>query len=878
MPGKSASLPESPRLVFGSAGASASSSALCSVPSRCLALHASGPNVVVVDASSAIPRVSALLSTRLGGRVSGVAACVEPETTQSIAATAALADGGLAVWVRDQSSWGNASIVEATGGGGKNATPLVSICVVYSQVEGCYSVVTAAMDDARGAGLCVLWQFESANSETRASQSATTPRNVACTRSSPSNLLPECVAATYVGGSLVVALAGTDRAVRLYYRDEDSLAPLVSPLIGHRDWVRGLCFSQQDGEDQTFQLATSSTDSTVRIWRFEPEANVKTKTSLPHPQLSDDELFFENEGVNRARIPFQLCGRQWTATLDGLLAEHDHAVLSVMFSDDAKGRLSLLTASVDGSVAIWNRRMSDDRPLAQELAPWTVSARFGLLGGAGAAALGFSSAVFVAQRASRVLAHTLGGSVHSWRLAEKASSGDGPNSNPRFVAESAPGGHIGAVNAVAWDPSGRYLLSCGEDKTTRVFAPFPSPSSYFVEWARPQVHGHAIGDIAFLDANGKSLASVSDEKVVRLFDAPEQFVCPGVSVERENVSSADDRPPAISASLPELGLSNKPVYGQSADPPSLGDSTMQGGFAVDEEGGEDGPVAMGTGLKDEGVIESFGASRDVNSAPLEIELRQNRLWPERAKLYGHGNDVSCLAVDLANGVLASASRAQASRDAFIILWDTETGLERARLFAHDLTINQMRFSSDGECLLSVARDRSFAVFRRAPQCGDSYDKYSYSLSVRVEESHGRLLHAACWMQNDRVIVTGSRDKTLKLWHWDGDSAIVLLSKKFSSGVSALDALSIGSTEDEFVAIGLEGGEIHIARVQLLSASEANLTLTAELSANVQCCGRVQSLSWRPTDGIGDSLPGATHQFAVASADYSVRVFEVVLAG
>lgn len=874
MPGEVVTAHASPELVFAGAGASSSSSGLCSIPSLRLALLASGPNVLVVDSSPSIPEVSSVLSTRPGAKVAGIAACVDSASASSIGAAAALADGGLAVWVRDAWSWGSACIVEATGGGGKLATPLVSVCAVHSTVESCFSVVTAAMESTKGAGLCSLWQFTAKSRDDESECKSDTPRKVAWLRSSPSHMLPECVAATYVRDSLVIALAGTDRAVRLYCRDDDRLIPLLSPLVGHRDWVRGLSFSPQLAGDPCFQLATASTDATVRVWKFAPD--VPSASNDGGDTHGDDRDIFE-ENVNRARVPFRLCGDPWTATLEGLLVEHDRAVLSVAFCEDETAPLSLLTASIDGSVAVWHQERIDHLSDASAVSPWTVSARFGLLGGAGAAALGFSSAAFVNYCGTRVLAHTLGGSVHSWRVAEMEPGDDmRANSNAVFVAESAPGGHTGPVNSVVWEPRGRFLVSCGDDKTTRIFAPFPFPSSSMVEWARPQVHGHSVRDVVFLDRDGMSLASVSDEKVVRLFDAPEQFACSGASAQVGSLAT-DRRFAAVSATLPELGLSNKPQYRLRAvssaddaeDSASVRDSSI--------EDGEEIPLTLPSDSKDEGMIESFGARRDISSAPLEVELRQDRLWPERAKLYGHGNDVCCLAVDLSNGVLASASSAQGKRDAFIILWEIESGLERARLFGHDLTVNHLAFSSDGELLLSVSRDRSFVVFRRDVRTlVERGDKFCFSLSARVEEAHGRLLHSGCWMHGSALVVTGSRDRSMKLWHYDGESCTELLSRKFSSGVSALDVARFESQPKnvpEILAIGFECGQVRVSRVSFCASTrEASITIFAQLSASSLCCGRVTCLSWRPAKC--DGVPDAEGQLAIASVDHSVRIVKV----
>ena len=47
--------------------------------------------------------------------------------------------------------------------------------------------------------------------------------------------------------------------------------------------------------------------------------------------------------------------------------------------------------------------------------------------------------------------------------------------------------------------------------------------------------------------------------------------------------------------------------------------------------------------------------------PLEEHLAHNTLWPEVLKLYGHGNDLFCAAADPRGELVASACKAQVSR-------------------------------------------------------------------------------------------------------------------------------------------------------------------------------------------------------------------------
>lgn len=98
--------------------------------------------------------------------------------------------------------------------------------------------------------------------------------------------------------------------------------------------------------------------------------------------------------------------------------------------------------------------------------------------------------------------------------------------------------------------------------------------------------------------------------------------------------------------------------------------------------------------------------------PLEEHLAQSSLWPEIAKLYGHGAELFCVAASPSGDVLASACKAQTSSTAAVWLWDTTTWAALGSLTAHSLTVTQLRFSPDGRWLLSVSRDRTVAVYQR----------------------------------------------------------------------------------------------------------------------------------------------------------------------
>ena len=92
------------------------------------------------------------------------------------------------------------------------------------------------------------------------------------------------------------------------------------------------------------------------------------------------------------------------------------------------------------------------------------------------------------------------------------------------------------------------------------------------EIARPQVHGYDLISAAFLDA--LRFVSIADEKVVRVFEAPREFVEIVNNLAVAQLDSGEVRAPCVgprcisflnlvqqsrprAAAVPPLGLSNK---------------------------------------------------------------------------------------------------------------------------------------------------------------------------------------------------------------------------------------------------------------------------------------------------------------------------------
>ena len=98
--------------------------------------------------------------------------------------------------------------------------------------------------------------------------------------------------------------------------------------------------------------------------------------------------------------------------------------------------------------------------------------------------------------------------------------------------------------------------------------------------------------------------------------------------------------------------------------------------------------------------------------PLEEHLAQSTLWPEVHKLYGHGNDVYCLAASHDGRYVASACVAKSTATAELWFWAVGSWKGVAQVQAHTLTATSMAWAHSDDYLASCSRDRSFCITRR----------------------------------------------------------------------------------------------------------------------------------------------------------------------
>lgn len=463
-----------------------------------------------------------------------------------------------------------------------------------------------------------------------------------------------------------------------------------------------------------------------------------------------------------------------TFVQSALLVGHEAAVHHVHFTDNGL----LVSASADRSIISW--RDGEAKAQIGDMSGGQLGASVGADHSTG---FYWANASADAGVDCNVLhAGQSGGSIQRWQ---------GADGSPTLLSPIT--GHFGSVESIDW-LADDILLSAGHDQTTRAWRLLPSRQPWsngsqkqqLVEISRLQIHGYDIHGIAVCGSN--EFASVADEKVVRIFRAPANWD------ERLRCIAAGEQfvLGRTTTSVPALGLTNK---------------------ALDDSSGNQ--------------MLSF-------AIPVESELARSTLWPETAKLYGHGREVYRVAFShhKDDPVLATACKATRPEDAAIRLWRGDRQV--AVLSGPTLTVTCLSFC-DGY-LLATSRDRRVYVYRDGKLAASA-------------EAHARVIWSAAW-HTPSSFVTVSRDRHIKYWRIaDADHRLECVQDIETE--AALTAVAIAA---DLMVVGTEEG-------CLLSYLFHSNTWTLRGKRSL-CAGQINDLKFR--SGL----------LAVASADHSVHVLSV----
>jgi elongator complex protein 2 len=259
----------------------------------------------------------------------------------------------------------------------------------------------------------------------------------------------------------------------------------------------------------------------------------------------------------------------------------------------------------------------------------------------------------------------------------------------------------------------------------------------------------------------------------------------------------------------------------------------------------------------------------LTTPPLEDHLSRYTLSPELEKLYAHPSEIIAVSTSHSGKFIASTCKSSTLDNAVIRIFDTTTYSEITILKAHSLTITKLAWSKDDSFLISVGRDRQWTIFQTE----------DWKVIKLQGKAHARIIWdiSISPIEFGKIFVTGSRDKTVKIW--DGEKNWnCICTVKFSEAVTSCAFLYEVVRNMAFIAVGLENGGIYVLGCEkgsehyrvVKNFDERYKQLLDGIDFRITHSDAVTGLAWRP--GVGRGV----WELASCGDDCSVRIYEVQL--
>ncbi|EEY14057.1 elongator complex protein [Verticillium alfalfae VaMs.102] len=693
------------------------------------------------------------------------------------------------------------------------------------------------------------------------------------------------------GGNEVIISGSDDKTLKLWALNADrATGQCIQTLTDHTAPINTIAILKSRNPSTPTLIATGAADATFRVWKYEAGRLLLLSTIKPTPKFfpltlalstldhEDDVVVLAVAGTKdiiqiyvaantAATLDFQL-----QATLTG----HEGWIRSLDFtweSSAAESDLLLASASQDKYVRLWRLHQGSELPaMTSNADPATSAFLPGKSPANKAHRLQSCDKVFSITFEALLLGHEDWIYSAKWFRSETEQGGGGggggtnrplqllstsaDNSLAIWEADPASGiwvsmvrlgdisrekgattatGSIGGFWTGLWAPDGQSVVCLGRTGSWRRWVWDGARDEWKPRALDQRTHKGRDGNCV---GQGRRVPGVDEQ---RPDDEAARALEGGA---RRDDAGVDDV--ADAADMPVLGLSNKAI--DAADPPAH----------VEAEADVDVAPAVRT------------TALDIDHPPFEDSLSRHTLWPEVEKLYGHGYEISCLATSHDGKLVASACRASSLNHAVIRIFETDTWVEvRPPLAAHTLTATRLRFSRDDRYLLSVGRDRQWAVFERE---GESAPRYQ--LLQANPKGHSRMILDAAWAPSasPAAFATAGRDKKVRVWSAktddDGKTAFVQAAEvACGEPVTAVDFLGRSLTDGALaLAVGTESGKMSI---HTLDAMSLQVVSSTPLPEHLCLPTTVLQLAWRPADDDSQE-----YQLAVAGEDSSTRIYRL----
>ena len=621
-------------------------------------------------------------------------------------------------------------------------------------------------------------------------------------------------------------------------------------LVGHENDIRDIAIVSPEKYDDAKSIffCSCSQDSYIRVWNttkldkndlstLADNLNTSKTNSIYDEYKSKTSYVIKVPIHDKEDINLKNKYEYYNITLDSVLSGHEDVVSSVTWGkiDD---NFVILSSSLDFSVGIW--------VFDKKYNIWDKKYSLGEM-------IGNKHAFFYAtflNSYKEVLAYSYHGSLYYWKM----------NNEGKFEAVPVVHGHFDEVTDIRWDPSNNILFSCSHDETTRCFGKWEKNKSWN-EINRPQIHGYPIHSLSCINTNIKKeenknedlickIISASEEKVLRMFNPPFNIIKFLKELSKKELKFKNDNSNEfyekkygnVEGSKQALGLLNREVVLEEKDEE-----------ASNFDYSKFDPDAILTNKSEQVYVSKY----NYEIPPDEDFLSNNTLWPEEAKMYGHGNEIYTIDISHDGKFLASGQKAQEVKNAKLYLWNVETKKLIGKLDGCTLTIVQISFSPKDNYLLTVSRDRSWNLYIKKDN--------TYELYQNLKNAHKRIIWCCSWSCDEKYFITGSRDKFISIWSKDDKNKF----KKYATlenktPVTAIEFIGKSFQDGDCYVfiVGFEDGKINIGK---FSVKNKKIEIIYELNEFLAHCAKVNKIR---------SFCNKENKcyFATCSEDFSVRIF------
>lgn len=592
----------------------------------------------------------------------------------------------------------------------------------------------------------------------------------------------------------LILLSGCDYLIYVY-NFKNSKINFLNSLPGHQNKIKAITVSPSKNPKTTL-FASGGLDNYIRIWKIKELEKIDIQNKNIYPL--ENNLIIE---------------------LETILLSHTEGVTGLIFTD--KG---LISCGLDCSVIIWEKNEEN---------VWINSNRFGQMYGNKNVFFG----VCCDQEMNEILAWTFTGSPYYWVFCEG-----------QWKSTALFSGHFKEVMDLKWDKGFNFLVSCSVDQTTRVFGEVKENKEFGVfnrwtEFSRAQIHGYDINSIALLNIGGDFCDFIicgADEKVLRVLEPLPHFI------NSFNVSTGNDLRLFFNNDEEEKNflISEKPRV-----------------YKVFQDSGVEVLGLMTKAFKEEKVnfyykdkkIEHQNENykvEDYHKLSSEDFLATQTLWPEANKLYGHGYEISVVAARQDGKVVVSAAKSNTKKYSSLIFWDLKNFKIDYSIESHNYTILDIKFFNDK--IVTVSKDREIALYK----LNKKTNKYEFNKEKDIQKGHSRLIKSITVNSKGNMLVTGSRDKHIKVWKIEDGKLKEIQKRKIGVYVKAVEFF-----RDDVLLLGLDDGRVLIARV-----SEEDFEVVGEIMRDVGFGKSINKI--RRCGKKGSDL------FACCSEDHTVRVYKL----